>query len=342
MTIRVGINGFGRMGRLGLRAAYEQLSKKVSNHPYQIVHINETSCNAECSAHLLAFDSLHGPWEKNVEAKENTINISGASIGYSMMNELDVQKLRELNLDIIVDCTGVHRSPELLKPYFEAGIKKVVVSAPIKGGGLNMVVGVNEHLYDPGTHHMISPASCTTNCVAPAIKVLHEEIGIERGTFTTIHDVTNTQVVIDTGHKDLRRARANSMSLIPTSTNSAKAIIQIFPDLKGRLHSIAIRVPVLNASLCDCVFEMKRNTTAEEINRLLETASMTGMKGILGYEIRPLVSVDYLNDTRSGIVDGLTTKVIQGNLVKLLIWYDNEIGYVHRMMELVEKVATSM
>jgi len=342
MTIRVGINGFGRMGRLGLRAAYEQLSKTGKKNPYQIVHINEISCDAEGSAHLLSFDSLHGPWSQKVEAKDDAIVISGETIGYSMMKELDVNTLEKLNLDIMIDCTGVHRRRELLRPYFEAGIKKVVVSAPIKGGGLNMVVGVNDHLYDPKVNHAVSPASCTTNCVAPAIKVLHEKIGIKRGNFTTLHDVTNTQMVIDKGHKDLRRARANSLSLIPTSTNSAKAIIQIFPDLKDRLHSIAVRVPVLNASLSDCVFEMKRDTTVEEVNRILEMASMMEMQGILGFESRPLVSVDYLNDTRSGIVDGLTTHVTQGNMVKLLVWYDNEIGYVHRMMELVEKVARNL
>ncbi|PIE02330.1 MAG: type I glyceraldehyde-3-phosphate dehydrogenase [Acidobacteria bacterium] len=338
MTVRIGINGFGRMGRLGLRAAFERGLSSV----FEIAHINEAHADAEGSAHLLKFDSLHGQWTRDVRGERDSLLIDGKRIAYSQQEELDVSFLKSLNLDIVLDCTGVHRKPELLQPYFEAGIEKVVVSAPIKGGGLNVVVGVNDDLYQSDRHHMVSPASCTTNCVAPVIKVLHEQIGLKRGTFTTIHDVTNTQVVIDTGHTDLRRARANSLSLIPTSTNSAKAIVQIFPDLVGKLFSIAVRVPVLNASLCDCVFEMHKNTTREEINRLLKEASEGALKGILGYEDRPLVSVDYLNDTRSGIVDALNTEVIEGNMVKLLVWYDNEIGYVHRMMELVRTVAESM
>jgi glyceraldehyde 3-phosphate dehydrogenase len=221
-------------------------------------------------------------------------------------------------------------------------VKKVIVAAPVKEGALNVVVGVNDNLYEPDKHNLLTAASCTTNCLAPVVKVIHESLGIKHGVITTIHDITNTQVVIDAPHKDLRRARASSMSLIPTSTGSATAITLIYPELKGKLNGIAVRVPLLNASLTDCVFEVGRATTIEEVNQLLKAGAEGPLKGIMAYEERPLVSVDFKGDPHSAIIDAQSTMVIDGTQVKILAWYDNEIGYVHRMMELARKVGQSL
>jgi glyceraldehyde 3-phosphate dehydrogenase len=230
-----------------------------------------------------------------------------------------------------------------LSGYFARGVQKVVVAAPVDdAAALNIVMGCNDHLYNPETHDVITAASCTTNCIAPVVKVLHEQVGIERGVVTTIHDVTNTQVVVDAPHKDLRRARSALNSLIPTSTGSATAITMIYPELTGKLDGLAVRVPVLNASLADCVFTLNKPVTTEQINSLFETAARGELDGILGYETRPLVSADFTNDTRSGVVDAPSTMVIDGTMVKVLVWYDNEYGYVHRMAELVAKVARQL
>ena len=245
-------------------------------------------------------------------------------------------------MDIVIDATGAYRTPELLQPYFDAGVKKVIVAAPVKEGALNIVMGCNDHLYEPDKHHLLTAASCTTNCIAPVVKVIHENLGIKHGMITTMHDVTNTQVVVDAPHKDLRRARSCLNSLIPTSTGSATAITMIYPELKGKLDGVAVRLPLLNASLTDCVFELPNPTSVAEVNGLLKAASENELKGILGYEERPLVSADYTNDTRSGIVDAPSTMVTNGTQLKLLVWYDNEVGYATRMMELVAKVAASM
>jgi glyceraldehyde 3-phosphate dehydrogenase len=245
-----------------------------------------------------------------------------------------------MGVEIVVEATGKFRTPEQLQAYFDAGVKRVVVAAPVKGAGvLNVVMGVNDHLYDPAVHQLVTAASCTTNCLAPVVKVMHEAIGIRHGTMTTLHDMTNTQTLIDKAHKDLRRARASSLSLIPTSTGSAKAIGAIFPELNGKLNGLAVRVPLLNASLTDFVFEAARPTTVQEVNAALRQAAEGPLAGILGYEERPLVSVDYKDDTRSSIVDALSTLVIDETQVKVLAWYDNEIGYANRMMELVRKIA---
>jgi glyceraldehyde 3-phosphate dehydrogenase len=245
-------------------------------------------------------------------------------------------------VDIVLECSGKFRTTETLDPYFAAGVKKVIVAAPVKAGALNIVMGVNDHLYKPEQHHLLTAASCTTNCLAPVVKVLHETIGITHGVITTIHDITNTQVVVDAPHKDLRRARASSLSLIPTSTGSATAIGLIYPELLGKLTGVAVRVPLLNASLTDYVFEVKRPTTVEEVNTAFKRAAEGGLEGILGYEERPLVSVDFKDDPRSAIVDAPSTMVVDGTCVKVLAWYDNEIGYVHRMIELAEKVGTAL
>ncbi|MDF1583740.1 MAG: ArsJ-associated glyceraldehyde-3-phosphate dehydrogenase [Methyloprofundus sp.] len=335
MTIKVAINGFGRMGRLALRAAWDWPE-------FEIVHINEKAGDAATAAHLLNFDSVHGRFHPVAESENNALIINGKSISYTQNSALEDTPWHELGVDIVVECTGKFKAKEALAPYLNQGVKKVVVSAPVKDGTLNIVMGVNDHLYDPAVHHIVTAASCTTNCIAPIVKVIDENFGINHGSITTIHDMTNTQSILDEYHKDLRRARASSLSLIPTSTGSATAIAEIFPELKGKLNGIAVRVPLANASLTDCVFEVKQAVTAEAVNAALETAANGELKGILGYETRPLVSADYTNDTHSCTVDALSTMIINGTQVKILTWYDNETGYVQRMMELTKKLAQSL
>ncbi len=330
--MNIAINGFGRIGKLALRAGWDSPA-------YNICHINELHGDAKTSAHLLEYDTVHGRWDRDITVSEdqNHILIGNKKISYGMAAspaEMDLD-----GIDLVIDSTGVHKTPELLQPYFDAGVKKVIVAAPVKEGALNIVMGCNDHLYDSGKHHLLTAASCTTNCIAPVIKVLHEKIGIRHGTITTIHDVTNTQNIADAPHKDLRRARSCLNSLIPTTTGSATAISMIYPDLKGKLDGLAVRVPLLNASLTDCVFELKKATSVEEVNGLLKKASEGELSGILGYEEKPLVSADYTNDTRSGIIDALSTMVTNDTQVKLFVWYDNEMGYAARMMELAAKVA---
>lgn len=335
MSVRIGINGFGRMGRLACRAAWDWPE-------FEIVHINEVKGDAACAAHLLEYDTVHGRWHKEIETRGDTLHIDGRSVGFSNHSKPGEVPWKDKEIDIVLECSGKFRTPERLQPYFDGGVQKVIVAAPVKDGALNIVMGCNDHLYDPAQHHLVTAASCTTNCIAPVVKVVHEQIGIRHGMITTIHDVTNTQVIVDAPHADLRRARSALNSLIPTTTGSAKAITMIYPELKGKLNGIAIRVPLLNASLTDCVFELEKNTTADEVNSLFEDASRGPLKGILGFEPKPLVSADFVNDTRSGIVDGPATMVVDGNQLKVLAWYDNEIGYVNRMMELTKKVALTL
>lgn len=332
MTIKVGINGFGRMGRLGLRAGWDQSG-------FEIVQINETACDAAGSAHLLEFDSVHGTWSHAVTGESSLISIGDARLSYSSNSAIEATDWS--GCDIVIESTGVFRKVEQLQPYFDQGVKKVIVAAPVDGA-LNIVYGINDHLYHPDENHLITAASCTTNCLAPVVKVMQEKIGIKHGCMTTIHDITNTQTIVDKGHKDLRRARACGQSLIPTSTGSAKAITKIFPELEGRLNGHAVRVPLLNASLTDFVFEAESETSIAEINAYFKEASEGYLKGILGYEERPLVSVDYTNDPRSSVIDAQSTMVVNGTQVKLYIWYDNEWGYVNRMMELTKKVALAL
>lgn len=335
MSIRIGINGFGRIGRLGFRAAWDR-------DDYEIVHVNEASGGAALAAHLLEFDTVHGRWHRDIEAGKHHFNVEGKRVSFSNHNDPAKIDWSGLGVDLVVESSGKFRTPETIQPHFDNGARKVVVAAPVKEGALNLVMGCNDHLYDPAEHHLLTAASCTTNCIAPVVKVIHEQIGIEHGLITTIHDVTNTQVVVDAPHKDFRRARSALNSLIPTTTGSATAITMIYPDLKGKLNGIAVRVPLLNASLTDCVFELKRSTTVEEINAKLKDAAERELSGILGVEERPLVSTDYVNDPRSGIVDGLSTMVVDNTQVKILVWYDNEWGYANRLMELVAKVASSL
>jgi glyceraldehyde 3-phosphate dehydrogenase len=335
MTIRIGINGFGRMGRLGFRAGWQTPG-------YQIVHVNEISGDAHCMAHLLEFDSVHGRWDHEVRADRDRLILDGGHITYSGLEQPGDVDWGSKGIDLLIDCTGKFKSESALQPYFDQGIKKVLVSAPVPQPALNVVYGINHGQYDPDKHRILTAASCTTNCLAPVVKVMHEGLGIRHGAMTTIHDITNTQTIVDKGHKDLRRARACGQSLIPTTTGSAKAITSIFPELLGKLNGLAVRVPLLNGSLTDFVFEAERETSVDEVNALFNKAAEGELKGILGYEERPLVSMDYRGDPRSSIVDAPSTMVIDGTQVKVLAWYDNEWGYVNRMMEFAAFIAQSL
>lgn len=334
MTTKIAINGFGRMGKLALRAGW-------NNPNIEFMHINEIKGDAKCHAHLIEFDSVHGQWgqDLSISSTDNSISIADKVLSFSSeLSPADID-WQALGIDIVLECTGKFKKPEQLQAYFDNGVKKVIVAAPCPEPALNLVYGVNHHLYDPEQHHILTAASCTTNCLAPVVKVMHEKVGIKHGTMTTIHNITNTQTIVDKGHKDLRRARAAGNSLIPTTTGSAKAITKIFPDLEGKLNGTAIRVPLLNGSLTDFVFEAQRDVTAEEINELLKQASEKELSGVLAYETRPLVSADFTNNPNSSIIDALSTMVIDGSQVKILAWYDNEWGYVNRMIDIAEMVA---
>lgn len=330
MSIKVGINGFGRIGRLALRASFDWPE-------IEFAQINDVAGDAATLAHLLEFDSVQGRWHHAVATDGKALVINGKTIATSQEKAIDTVDWS--GCDVVIEATGKHRKSEYLNQYLAQGVKRVVVSAPVKEEGVaNIVVGVNDHIFDPEKHQIVTAASCTTNCIAPVVKVIHEKLGIEQSSFTTIHDLTNTQTILDAPHKDLRRARACGMSLIPTTTGSAKAIVEIFPDLEGKINGHAVRVPLANASLTDIIFDVQRDTTAEEVNALLKTASQNELQGILGFEERPLVSIDYKGDQRSTIVDALSTMVVGKRMVKIYAWYDNEMGYATRTAELVRKV----
>ena len=334
MTTRIAINGFGRMGRLALRAGWGRPG-------IEFVAINEPKGGAVTAAHLLKFDSIHGRWPHSVEAAGDELLIDGRAIRFSSFDHPSL--LPWDDVDVALECSGRFKATNLLRDaYLGRGVKKVVVSAPVKDGALNLVVGINDHLYNPDRHDVVTAASCTTNCLAPMVKVVHENLRIRHGAITTIHDMTNTQNVIDAPHDDLRRARAAGVSLIPTTTGSATAISLIYPELAGRLNGLAVRVPLLNASLTDAVFEVERATSVAEVNALFRDAAAGPLRQILGYEELPLVSVDYRGETRSAVLDAGSTMVVDGTQVKVLAWYDNEIGYVHRLVELVQKVGRLM
>jgi len=330
MTIKIGINGFGRIGRLALRAAFDWPE-------FEFIQINDPAADTATFAHLLHFDSVHGRWQQDVSHTGEYLQIQGKQIKVSCnkaINDTDWS-----GCDVVIECSGKMKSTAQLQAYLDQGVKRVVVSAPVKEAGvLNVVMGVNQQLFDAAKHKIVTAASCTTNCLAPVVKVIHEKLGIKHGSITTIHDLTNTQSILDTPHKDLRRARACGSSLIPTTTGSATAITEIFPELKGRLNGHAVRVPLANASLTDCVFEVERSTTVAEVNALLKAASENELLNILGYEERPLVSVDYRTDPRSSIIDALSTMVVNGTQVKIYAWYDNEWGYANRTVELARLV----
>ena len=338
--MKVGINGMGRIGRLALRAAMGAAERQADDpragNRLEVVHLNELKGGAAATAHLLAFDSVQGKWRADIRAEgEDTIRIDDRKLSFSSHASAAEIPWGDLGVDVVLECTGKFITPETLQGHLDRGAKRVIVAAPVKTGGvLNIVVGINHEAYDPARDHIVTAASCTTNCLAPVVKVVHENLGIRHGQITTIHDPTNTNLVVDAPHKDLRRARSSLMSLAPTTTGSATAIALIYPELKGKLNGHAVRAPVLNASLTDCVFELQRATTAEEVNALFKAASEGPLAGILGYEERPLVSVDYARDTRSSIIDALSTMVTDGTLLKVYAWYDNEMGYACRMVDL--------
>jgi glyceraldehyde 3-phosphate dehydrogenase len=327
MAIKVGINGFGRIGRLTMRAAFDW-------DDIEIVQINDPTGDAKTLAHLLTFDSVHGIWHHEATHENETMWVNGQAIACTQNSAIGDTNWS--GCDLVIEASGKMKTKALLQAYLDQGVKRVVVSAPVKEDGvLNVVMGVNQHLYDKDLHPIVTAASCTTNCIAPVVKVIHEKLGIVHGSMTTIHDITNTQTILDAPHPDLRRARACGMSLIPTTTGSATAITHIFPELKGKLNGHAVRVPLANASLTDCVFEVANPTSAEEVNALLEEASNNELKDILGYEERPLVSIDYKTDPRSTIIDALSTMVVNDTQVKIYAWYDNEWGYANRTAELM-------
>jgi len=327
------VNGLGRIGKLALKPLLERGAK--------IAWINDAVGDPAMHAHLLEFDTVHGRWNAAFSSDADSVTIDGTRLPF-----VGARNLSDLPLDgvdVVIDCTGVFKSEAKLAPYFDAGVKKVVVSAPVKDGPTaNIVYGVNTDTYDPATHTIVTAASCTTNCLAPVVKVIHENLGIKHGAITTIHDVTNTQTIVDRPAKDLRRARSALNSLIPTTTGSATAITLIYPELTGRLNGHAVRVPLLNASLTDCVFEVEKTTTADDVNALFKAASDGELQGILGYEERPLVSSDYTNDIRSSIIDAPSTMVVNGTQVKIYAWYDNETGYAHRLVDVALMVGASL
>nr|WP_273421601.1 ArsJ-associated glyceraldehyde-3-phosphate dehydrogenase [Halomonas sp.] len=331
MSLRIGINGFGRIGRLALRSLWSQ----VAAGEVTLVRINDPGGDAATFVHLLEFDSVHGQWApgQGMAARQDAIVIDGHEVAFS--THKTIAESDWSSCDVVIECSGKMKSTDKLNAYLDQGVGRVVVSAPVKEEGvLNVVVGVNDHLFEPAKHRIVTAASCTTNCLAPVVKVILEHFGIRHGSMTTVHDITNTQTILDAPHKDLRRARACGMSLIPTTTGSAKAITAIFPELEGKLNGHAIRVPLANASLTDMVFELEREVTVDEVNQALKAAADGPLKGILGYEERPLVSIDYRTDPRSSIIDALSTMVVNGTQLKLYAWYDNEWGYANRTAEL--------
>jgi glyceraldehyde 3-phosphate dehydrogenase len=330
MSLRIGINGFGRMGRLALRAGFD-------HDGVECVQINDPAGDAATFAHLLEFDSVHGRWSRRIDSEPGALWIDDKRIAFSRNTALTDTDWS--GCDVVIEASGKLKSQAVLQGYLDQGVKRVVVTAPVKETGvLNIVMGVNDAQFNPAAHRIVTAASCTTNCLAPVVKVIHESLGIKHGSMTTIHCLTNTQTIVDAAHKDLRRARACGDSLIPTTTGSASAITEIFPELKGRLNGHAVRVPLTAASLTDCVFEVERATTVAEVNALLQAAANGPLRGILGYETKPLVSIDYRTDPRSSIIDALSTMVINDTQVKLYAWYDNEWAYANRTFELAVKV----
>ncbi len=336
MSIRIGINGFGRIGRLVTRAGWHV--PEIS-----FVHINEPHGGIECAAHLLEFDSIHGHFNQKITHDKHKITVNRSAINFSEYEVPEKIDWASAKVDIVLECSGKFRTVDSINQHFKSKVKKVIVACPVKDlEALNIVYGINDHLYEPKKHNVLTAASCTTNCLAPIIKVIHENLEILHGSITTIHNVTNTQRIIDAPHRDLRRARAGFNSIIPTTTGSATAITLIYPELCGKLDGHAVRVPSLNGSLTDCVFEVKQKVTAEHVNKLLKEAAESELKGILGYDDKPLVSTDYIGNPRSAIIDSLSTIVVDGTHVKIYAWYDNEWGYANRMVDIITKVAQQM
>ena len=336
--MRIGINGFGRIGRLVLRALWGRSG-------IEIVHVNDCAGDAVAAAHLLQFDSVHGRWQHEVRPDSMGFLVEDKPVRYSSESDPTNASWSDSGVEMLLECSGKFKTSESLQLFLDVlKLKRILVACPVKGSVgdveiLNIVYGINHQLYDPNLHKVVTAASCTTNCLAPIVKVVHNSFGIKHGSITTLHDVTNTQVVVDGFHNDLRRARSCIQSVIPTTTGSAKAIGLIFPELDGKLNGHAVRIPLLNASLTDAVFELEKKVSIEDVNGAFEAAANGELHGILGYETRPLVSVDYVNDSRSTIVDALSTMVINGTQIKVYAWYDNEWGYSSRMADLACHVA---
>ncbi|MGX5913475.1 ArsJ-associated glyceraldehyde-3-phosphate dehydrogenase [Aliidiomarina sp. Khilg15.8] len=329
--LKVGINGFGRIGRLTLRAAFDWPE-------FEFVQINDPGADGKTLAHLLEFDSVHGRWPHNVKGEADNLRIDGKRIRCTAQREIGKTDWSEC--DLVIEASGVNKTAEALQAYLDQGVEHVVVTAPVKSEGVpNIVVGVNDEDFDPREHSIVTGASCTTNCLAPVVDVVKNNWGIKHASMTTIHALTNTQTILDAPHKELRRARACNMSLIPTTTGSAKAITAIFPELTGKINGHAVRVPLECPSLTDMVFELETATDVETVNAAFKKAANGALKGILGYEERPLVSIDYKTDPRSSIVDALSTMVVNGTQLKVYAWYDNEWGYANRIADLVMRVA---
>ena len=332
MALRIAINGFGRIGRKVLRSA-------IDDNDVEVVVINDLT-NARTLSHLFKYDSVHGTYQGSVETADGRLMVNGKSIRTTdIKNPEEFQWDRE-RIDIVLEATGKFTKRNQAEMHLKAGAKKVIISAPATDPDVTIVLGVNDKTYDPSRHNIISNASCTTNCLAPVAKVLHEKFGIEKGLVTTIHAYTNDQRILDLPHEDLRRARAAALSMIPTATGAARAISLVMPELKGKLDGMAIRVPTPNVSVVDLVATLSKETTTEEVNSVLKEASLGSMKGILGYSEEPLVSIDFNGDTHSSTVDSLSTKVIEGNMVKIISWYDNESGFSQRLIELMKLVGS--
>lgn len=332
MKIKVGINGFGRIGRNAFKVAMEQV-----NPNFEIVAINDLT-DAKTLAHLLKYDSIFGKFNGTIEAKENSMVVNGNEI--KIFAERDPSNIPwgELGVDIVIESTGIFTSKDKAMKHVNAGAKKVIISAPATNEDITIVMGVNQDKYDPANHHIISNASCTTNCLAPFAKVLDEKFGIKKGLMTTIHAYTNDQNILDLPHKDLRRARAAGQSIIPTTTGAAKAVALVLPQLKGKLNGFAMRVPTPTVSVVDLVCELEKSTTVEEINNALREAAAGELNGVMGYSDEPLVSIDYRQDSRSSIIDAKSTMVIEGNMAKVVSWYDNEWGYSVRVVDLLNYI----
>jgi glyceraldehyde 3-phosphate dehydrogenase len=333
MTARVAINGFGRIGRLTLRTMLDRHKQHLS-----VVAINDMA-DLQTNAHLLRYDSTYGRFPGEVEVGEGVLKIDGSNI--SALNQKDPSRLpwKQLNVDIVIESTGVFTDAAQVRAHLEAGAKKVIITAPAKDEDLTIVLGVNDSAYNPRKHHIVSNASCTTNCLAPVAKVIHDHFGIERGLMTTTHAYTNDQRILDLMHKDLRRARAAAMNIVPTSTGAAKAIGLVMPELKGKLHGLSLRVPTPTVSVVDLVADLKQSTSAETLNQALRQAAEGKLKGILAYCDEPLVSSDFRGNPASSIVDGLSTVVLEGKMAKILSWYDNEWGYSCRVGDLATLMA---
>jgi glyceraldehyde 3-phosphate dehydrogenase len=333
MSIRVGINGFGRIGRSVFRAALDPKNKDI-----EIVHINDLT-DTKTLAHLLKHDSVHGKLQAEVGFDETSLTVNGKKITVSKIKAVTDLPWKSMNVDIVFECTGIFTKKADAELHLKAGVKSVLISAPATDEDITVVYGVNHEKLNPAVHKIVSNASCTTNCLAPFTKVIQEKLGIKRGLMTTVHSYTNDQNILDLPHKDLRRARAAALSMIPTSTGAAKAIGLVMPELKGKLDGLAVRVPTPNVSLVDVTFEVSKPTTVEDVNKMLKDAANGPLKGILAYSDEPLVSVDYNGDTSSSSVDGLSTKVIDQTLVKILSWYDNETGFSWRMLDVARLMA---